>query len=266
MRRPVRHRDLTVLELTGDDDAFTYGGGVVFRKGERVFWQFWDAPTTKTYVVWTARIDRNVFRQFPSACRRELGRALNVEPDALRTMSGSSWVGDRRRMLEVIADLEGRSHICPAGPEEMTRWELGERWGQLFQVDSRTIARFDAEDYMVRAFEEGMACGQVEGRFVGVYEDLEGCLAAIAEDMEMSGDRSNVFLEGDEGEFEKLDWNRGKWLGRTPKRLRIGFASATWRFRMRPFAREVTKKERKLRRGDRAKKRAVRGTIRKTRT
>jgi len=266
MRRPRKHNDLTVLELTGDADALTYGGGVVFRKEGDTFWQFWDQPTSKTFVVWTTRIGVNILRDYKSVARAEISSATGLPVDTLRTMSTSSRVMDRLTLIQAVSQLEGRSRICPTGPEELTTYEMAQRWGEVFEVDPSSYPKFDKEDYVISEFEEGMACGQVAGRFLGLYETFECCAAAIAEDIEASGVVANVYIEEDGGEMEKLEWSRGRWLGRSPVPIRMGFAKATWRYRMRPYSREAAKKGRRLDRAERAVKRPIRGTLRKSRT
>ena len=266
MRRPSKHNDLTVLELTGDGDALTYGGGVILRKDGHTFWQFWDAPATKSFLVWTARILVNILRDYKSVSRDDISAATGLPIETLRTMSTSSHLRDRLTLLEAVVELEGRSRICPAGPDELTSYEMAQRWGAVFEVDPASYPKFDSEDYMVSEFEEGFACGQIDGRFLGLYETFECCAAAIAEDIEAAGIVANVYIEQDDGELEKLEWSRGRWLGRNPVLIRMGFAKATWRYRMRPYTREAAKKGRKLDRAERAVKRPIRGTLRKSRT
>jgi len=266
MRRPTKLNDLTVLELTGDDDALTYGGGVVFRREGDTYWQFWDRPTTKIYVVWTAQIPVNVLRAYKSVQREDIVLQTGLPLDDLRSMSTSNRFQDRLKLLEAIVELEGRSRICPNEPEELTKAEMVRRWGPMFHVDPESFPLYDGDDYIISEFEEGFACGQIVGRFLGVYETFECCAAAIAEDMEANSLGSLVYIEGDGGIAEKLEWTRGRWLGQPQNRIRIGFAKSTWRFRMRAHAREASKTGRKLTKPERAVNRRVRGTIRKSRT
>jgi len=266
MKRPVKVGDLTVLEKTGDDDAFTHGGGVVFRSDDGTFWQFWDAPSTKSYWVWTVAIPMNVLRAYKTVPREQMVKQAMVDMNLLRTMSTSSRVTDRLELLKTIIELEGRSRVCPLGPDEMTRHELIQRWGPVFHVDPESFPLYDQDDYMVAEFEEGFACGQVEGRFLGVFETFECCAAAIAEDMEANILGSHVYVENGDGQLEKLEWSRRKWLNQPQKRIRIGFAKSTWRYRMRSHSREAAKTGRKLTKAERSVNRRVRGTIRRTRT
>jgi len=263
--RPTKVGEVTAVERTGDDDALTYGGGVIFRKDCDTFWQFWDAPSAKVYLAWTAKVPAHVLRAYKSIDRDELAFHVGVDTDLLRTMSTSGKPLDRVRLLEGIMTLEGRSRVCPRGPEELTRHEMVQRWGPLYSVDPESMPQYDADDFMVLEFEEGFGCGQIAGRFLGVYETFEQCATAIAEDMQATGRASLVFVENDDGEIERLEWTRSKWVGLPANRIRMGFASSTWRFRMRPHAKEARKKPRRLSRAEGLKRR-IRGTMRKPRT
>jgi len=110
--------DVVVLEKTGDDDSFEYGGGVLYRKDDGEFWQFWEAPTTKNYLVWTAVIPRDVLKEYKRLSREEIACILDVDMDTLRTMGRSRRHGDRLALIEAISELEGRSAIVRrwAGP------------------------------------------------------------------------------------------------------------------------------------------------------
>jgi hypothetical protein len=266
MRRPIRVGDFTVLDQTGDDDALTYGGGVIFRRDGDTCWEFWDPPTTKTYMVWRAKIPVNVLRAYKSVDRKGIARHAGVDQDTLRTMSTGNRVSDRLALLMAIIELEGRSRVCPLGPREMTRHELVQRWGPLYKVDPDTFPRYDSEDFIISEFEEGFACGQIVGRFLGVYETFECCAAAIAEDMEANDLGAHVYVEGLDGSLEKLEWSRRRWLGQPRERIRIGFAKSTWRFRMRAHAKEAAKTGRKLTKAERAVDRRIRGTMPRSRT
>jgi hypothetical protein len=263
--RPTQLRDLKILDKTGDDDALTYGGGVVFRKDDKVFWQFWDAPG-RNYLVWTARVGRSVLQDYPNVNRKHLASDMGLDMNGLRAMAVAADPRDRRQMVEAIGELEGRSVICPTGPEELTNWEMKQRWGDLYQVDTESVSRFAPGDYAICEYDEGWACGQIGGDCLGVYEAFEGCLAVIANEIDATGLMAEVFIL-EKGEMkERLDWNPGRWRGQPHQRIRLGFSGSSWRYRMRPFAREAGKKERKTPGRRMGRKRPKRGTIRKTRT
>jgi hypothetical protein len=264
MRRPVQHGDVVVLEMTGDSDALEFGGGVVFRKDGQIYWQFWDAPTGRKYLIWTSKIPFNVLRQFSFVDREGIARFLRIDLDELRGMSVSNRIMDRQRLVEVIGETEGWSTICPDDVEDLVRWELIQRWGPLLGVDPETAPRMSPGDCLICESDEGFVCGRVGGEFFGLYERLEGCASAVAEALEGADPSSLVFVESAPGEIERLEWTRSKWLGRERTKLRIGFSSARWRFRMRPYLRESQKKLRALTRGQKAVKTRFRGRLSRT--
>jgi hypothetical protein len=261
VKRPIRFDGKKLIGVTGDDDPLLYGGGVIFRKGELDYWQFWDdRRTDKNYEVWTAKIPSRILKEY-RANRYELAEAMGVAPEEVRSLASARDAGDRQRVLKAIIEMRGRTAVCPDGPEDLTTWELCQRWHPVLKVDPETVPRLDEDDYLIMGYEEVMGCGQVGGNFLGAYETLECCAAAIADDLEKTGMRHNVYV-ADGGSLERLEWNRGRWVGQPKVEVRGAFAPAIWRYRLRPWFRETRKKIRRITRAERkASQQNIRGTL-----
>jgi len=254
--------DIQVIQTTGDDDSFEHGGGVLYRKDDAEFWQFWDVPARKNYLIWTAKIPRDVFKQYKRILREELANELGVDLDTLRTMGRSRTASDRLELVRAIGQIEGRTTIC-GRQEELTPWEMAQRWGTAIRVDPESVARIDGDDYLILEYGEAFGCGQLEGPMLGCFKTFECCAAAIADHSEDAGNASNVYVEIGPGEIEKVDWTRAKWVGRHKSPLRGAFSRAIWRSKIKNYVRESKKETRKLKRGS---KLGFRGNILRART
>lgn len=254
--------DITVIQTTGDDDSYEYGGGVLYRKNDAEFWQFWDEPARKNYVIWTAKIERDVFKQYKRVPRHEIAVQLGVDLDTLRTMGRSRTASDRLELVRAIGELEGRSTIC-GRQEELTPWEMAQRWGETIGVDPTSVARIDDDDYLIIEYRGAFGCGQLDGPMLGCFKTFECCATAIADHSEEAGNASNVYSEIQSGEIEKVEWARAKWVGRQTFPLRGAFSHAIWRSKIRGYVRESRKETRKLKRGS---KMGFRGNISRART
>lgn len=258
---PPDSDELVVLEKTGDDDSFEYGGGVLYRKNGGYFWQFWEPPASKNYLVWTAKIPRDVLKAYKHISREELASVLDVDMDTLRTMGRSRSHGDRFALIEAISELEGRSTIV-GREEELTPWELAQRWGTAIGVDPESVPEIDDDDYIIIEYRGAYGCGQLSQVMLGCFESFESCAAAIADHSENVGNSSNVYFELSPGSLEKVDWTRSRWLGKQPVPLRGHFSRAIWRTKIRGYLRESKKQVRRLKRRS---KPAFRGRISKVR-
>lgn len=253
--------DTVVLEKTGDDDSFEYGGGVLYKKDDAEFWQFWESPTRKNYLVWTARIPRDVLKEYKRIPRDEIASILDVDTDTLRTMGRSRQYGDRFALIEAISELEGRSAIVRR-EEDLTPWELAQRWGTAIGVDPESVPQMDDDDYIIIEYRGAFGCGQLGEVMLGCFKTFECCAAVIADHSESMGNASNVYFEVSSGKLERVDWTRSKWVGRKSRRLRGQFSRAIWRSKVKEYLRESKKKVRKLKRGS---KTGFRGRISKVR-
>jgi hypothetical protein len=264
MKRPIPLGELVILECTGDDDALLEGGGIVFRKDDAEYWQRWDSPTTKNYLVWTGKVPRDVLKHYPEVTREELMDQLELTSDELRSMSRSRNVRDRIQLMRGVRELCGDSTTFPK-QEDLSTYELVDRWGVILGWDADTFPRVDEDDYFILPIRGFYAAGQVDGRYLGAYEDFEGALASISDHSIGVGNVSNSFyLEDDDAELERLEFDRHKWAPEKVDRIRGVLSAALWRNRMRPWVREAKKKGAKLplpkRRGLR------RGKVSKSRT
>ena len=246
MKRSIPFRDLIILESTGDDDALHEGGGIVFRKDDHEYWQRWDPPTTKNYLVWTGKVPRDVLKHYSEVTREDLMAQLELEPDELRSMSRSRNVRDRIHLMRGVRELCGDSTTFPK-QEDLTIYELVDRWGPILGWDVATFPRVDGDDYFILPIREHYAAGQVSGRYLGAYEAFEDALASISDHSIGMGNCSNSFyLEDEDAELERLDFDRNKWASQKTDPIRGVLSSALWRNRMRPWVRESKKKGAKL--------------------
>lgn len=260
MKRPISFEGKKILGTTGDDDSLLYGGGVVFRKGEIDYWQFWDGPERKNFEVWTAKIPSRVLNAYKMT-RYELADVMGMGAEEVRSMGSARDAKDRQKVLEAVIRVLGRSAVCRDGAEDLTLWELVQRWHPVLGVDHGSVPQCDEDDYIISSYEGVVGCGQVGGNFLGAYESIECCASAIASDLEKAGFPSNVFVLEDD-KLERLEWNREKWIDRPKVAVKGVFAPAIWRFRMRPWFRESRKKLRKLSRAEqKATRQNIRGTL-----
>jgi hypothetical protein len=264
-KRPITFEGKKILGQTGDDDALEYGGGVIFKKGDVSYWQFWDPPVRKNFEVWTAKIPSRVLNQY-GVTRYELADAMEMEPEAVRSLSSARDAVDRQKVLAAIMQQNGRSSVCRDGPEDLTVWELVQRWHPVLGVEPDSVPQVDEDDYIISYYEDVVGCGQVHGNFLGAFESLECCASAIASDMERTGHHVNVFVINDDERLERLEWNRERWVDKPKVEVKGVFAPAIWRFRMRPWYRDSRKQIRKLSRIEQDRKRRdIRGSLSKLR-
>lgn len=259
-----------VLETTGDQDAFDYGGGVIYLepKGRYAYWQFWRArdPDQKNYEVWTAPIPRDVLAHFSGVDISELCIVGDMDVKQVRKDSRSRNLRERAALVGVICDALGPSAVDPDGePDIISPFELKARWGPIFGADLDGVPQVDIEDYIIRdRSPSGFECGCVDGTYLGRYKKYEECLNVIAGHIANAHqDREpNVFHEHEPGALELIEWDRSRAKPAKPP-TRCKFPMAPWRHAMRRYAAETNKLERARRekqRGDkvlRARQRAA---------
>jgi hypothetical protein len=215
----------------------------------------------KNFEVWTAKIPTRVLKSY-RLTRDELADVMEMEPEEVRSMASARSSEDRQRVLEGVMKVAGRSSVCRDGPEDLTPWELVQRWHPVLGVDQESVPQLDEDDYIISEYESVMGSGQVGGNFLGAYESIECCASAIASDLERTGHPSNVFVLNDDDRLERLEWSREKWIDQPKVEVKGVFAPAIWRYRMRPWYRESRKKIRKLSALERrASKLDIRGTL-----
>jgi len=63
-----------VIGTTGDVDPFSYGGGVIYKAGDSVVWEWWDEPETddpnERIMVYRRHLDGDVLATFPRTWSR----------------------------------------------------------------------------------------------------------------------------------------------------------------------------------------------------
>jgi hypothetical protein len=253
-----------VLGTTGDQDAFDYGGGVVYiePKGRHAYWQFWRARDEgqKNYEVWTAPIPRDVLAHYSHADVNELSIVGDIDIKQLKKDSRSRNVKDRAELVHIICDALGPSAVDPDGePDIVSPFELKARWGPVFGVLLDEVPQVDYEDYIIRPRNpEGYECGCVDGTYLGRYTRYEDCLNVIAGHIPTTHqDREpNVFHEHEPGALELVEWDRAGAKPRKPPQRRK-LPVAPWRNAMRKYAAQSNKLERarrEKRRGDKVLK------------
>jgi len=267
-----------VIQTTGDQDAFEYGGGVVYiePRGRHAYWQFWRARDEgqKNYEVWTAPIPRDVLAHFQKADVNELSIVGDISTKQIKKDSRSRNLRDRAELVSIICDAMGPSEVDPDGePDLICPFDLKARWGPVFGVLLDEVPQVDIEDYIVRARSpEGYECGCVDGTYLGRYARYEDCLNVIAGHIEQAHqDREpNVFHEHEPGALELVEWDRDRAKATKPPQRRK-LPSSPWRNAMRGYAAQTNKLERarrEKRRGDKvlkARQRAASAAERKQR-
>jgi len=267
-----------VIETTGDQDAFEYGGGVVYvePKGRHAYWQFWRPREEgqKNYEVWTAPIPRDVLAHYKDVDVKEVVLVGDISVKLIQQDSRSRNLRERARLVQMICDAMGPSAVDPDGePDVVAPFDLKARWGPVFGVMLDEVPRIDFEDYIIRDRKPaGYECGCVDGTYLGRYSRYEDCLNVIAGHIiDAHQDREpNVFHEHEAGALELIEWDRARAKPSKPPQ-RSKMPSGPWRNAMRQYATETNKLERarrEKRRGDKvikARQRAASITDRKHR-
>lgn len=230
-----------VLETTGDQEALEYGGGVVYRDSSGAFWSWWDIPDPgyKNYIVFTVALTRGFIEDLELDIE-EIAMATfgEMSPKQLLKLSRSKSITDRFAAAQAARDAVGSSGLCPE-PDEVTPYEMAERWGEVFGVDVDEVAMLDHEDYMVRETRRGIECGQIGGRMLGRFEEYEHALRAVADDMERTGETgANLYHEHAPGRLELVVWDPSKRCGR-PYPKKAVLPQAIWQNEMRRYRKSL---------------------------
>jgi hypothetical protein len=250
MKRPIVRLDngIEVLKTTGDVDAMTHGGGVLYREPRYrdVYWTFWGERTQgqKNFEVFTAPVPDDVIEYFDPDMR-ELSIVSGFEPKELRKMGRSKNPIERLEVVEAIRDCSGPSRVDPSHtPEEVSPFEMAERWGGVFDISTDHIPMIEYEDYLVREAKNGMyECGCVDGAYLGRFEDFKYALCAVADHMKQRGSHeANLFHEHDFGKIELVSWEPETFIGKLPRR-RGKLPEAAWRNLMKRYVRSESRKK-----------------------
>jgi len=242
MKRPIITLEdgTEVLDTTGDVDAFEHGGGVLFRSPDRrgIFWSFWSAraPGEKNFSVFTAPVPSDVLEYFDPDVK-ELSIVTGMDPRDIKRFSCSKNHGERLEIVMAIRDCNGASRVDPSHePDIMSKYELSERWGPVFGVDSSDVPMIELHDFIIRETVHGdYECGCVDGSYLGRHSEYKFTLCAIADFMKRYDlERSNLFHEHDHGQLELVTWEPETFVGKIPKR-RGKLPEARWRNSMKRY-------------------------------
>ena len=242
MKRPIITLEdgTEVLDTTGDVDAFEHGGGVLFRPPDRrgIFWCFWSARALgeKNFMVFTAPVPGDVLEYFDPDVK-ELSIVTGMDPRDIKRLSRSKNYGERLEIVMAIRDCNGASRVDPSHePDIMSKYELSERWGPVFGVDTRDVPMIELLDFIICETVHGdYECGCVDGSYLGRHSEYKFALCAIADFMkryDLGG--SNVFHEHDHGQLELVIWEPETFVGKIPKR-RGKLPEARWRNAMKRY-------------------------------
>lgn len=248
MKRPIITLEdgVEVLKTTGDINAFEHGGGVLFRAPCRrdIFWTFWSARNLgeKSYRVFTAPIPGDVI-EFFSPDLNELHSVSGIHKRDLKKMGCSKNPIERLELVMLIQECCGSSRVDPRHePEILSIYELSDRWGSVFGVDSREVPKVDFEDFILRENGAEYECGSVDGKYLGKFTEYKSALCAIADCMSrLSREEANVFHEHSEGQLELVAWDPPTFIGKAPVR-RGKLSDMRWRNAMRRYVRDEISK------------------------
>ncbi len=224
-----------ILSTTGDLDAFAYGGGVFYRYRREVAWQFWDArePGEKNFVIYKALVPENVLDCYDVSLG-EGCEIADIEKSQGRRLSRSNDPKDRLDVVQMIRDARGPSFFGHE-PEELSPWELADRWGMVFGTDIKRVNRADIEDFIVRECRQGYECGQADGLYLGRFKTYEEALIAVANEMKRQSSTANLFHEHAPGKLELILWQPSQHVGPLRHR-RAKLPVAFWRNAMKRYA------------------------------
>ncbi len=250
MKRPVitLSNGIEVIDTTGDTDALAFGGGVVYREPRfhDVYWTFWTARPRgqKNFEVFTAPIPAEILEYFEPDVR-ELSMASGFESSEIRKLSRSRNPLERLQIVMAIKECNGASRIDPAHtPEEVTPFEMAERWGEVFDISTDGIPMIEYEDYLVRETGLGMyECGRIDGVYLGKFDKFKLALCAVADDMRKKEvDSVNLFHEHEFGKLELVKWDPDTFIGKLPRR-RGKLPEAHWRNLVKRYIRSESRKK-----------------------
>jgi len=250
MKRPIvtLSNGIEVIDTTGDTDALAFGGGVVYREPRfhEVYWTFWSERPRgqKNFEVFTAPVPSEILEYFEPDVK-ELSMACGIEPREIRKLSRSRNPLDRVQIVKAIKDCNGSSRVDPSHtPEEVTPFEMAERWGEVFDIKTDDIPMVEYEDYIVRNTKMGMyECGGIDGSYLGKFSDFKHALCAVADDMRKKhSDKSNLFHEHEFGKLELVSWEPETFIGKLPRR-RGKLPQAHWRNLVKSYIRSESKKK-----------------------
>lgn len=251
MKRPVvtLSNGTEVLDTTGDVDALAFGGGVVYREPRfrEAYWTFWSTRPRgqKNFEVFTAPIPSEILEYFEPDVR-ELSMASGYTSSEIRKLSRSRNPLERLKIVMAIRDCNGSSRVDRAHtPEEVTPFEMAERWGEVFDISTDGIPMIEYGDYLVRETKTGAyECGSIDGNYLGKFDKFKFALCAVADDMRKNGvTEANLFHEHEFGKLELVRWEPETFIGKLPRR-RGKLPEAHWRNLVKRYIRSESRKKR----------------------
>jgi hypothetical protein len=229
-----------VIGLTGDDDPFRHGGGVIYASDRGHFWQFWASPSGKTFTVYTARVEDHVFRGASTyADPPEVAKISGEDVADLKKMSRSLHVKERAQLVQILMDVYGPTAIAFV-TEALTQYELVQRWGPAFGYEQGSASRIDDDDYLIVEGDGYYDCGTVGARYLGRFETYNDALITIAADRSKAGSVADLFQE-EAGELVKVEWNPRSWFNQRVSAPSTRGSRAKWRSVTRRYRLESRK-------------------------
>lgn len=242
MRPIITLKDGTeILETTGDLDAFKYGGGVLYKKNQEIYWQFWDQREQgeKNYFVFTCPVPDNVLKFYDFAELNIVSKVAFMDKKDIKRLSRSKDPKERRLLVSFIKDTYGASSVDPDGANEvLTPWQLSNRWADVFGIEENEIVKAQLDDYIIREAKAGLTyeCGRVCGDFIGRFETYELALAAIYKWMSKNdGFSDNIFHEHEPGDLELVLWDPEDYKDIKIKTRRKVVPSVFWKNSMKRY-------------------------------
>lgn len=242
MKKPIIRLDngIDVIDTTGDVDAFEHGGGVIYTDPHdlRTYWTFWDQRELgqKKFDVFTSLVPEDVINFFKPEME-ELSMVSGFKKIELVRLGKSRKISDRIDVLKAIKECFGSSSIdLKKFPEELSPFEMVERWGDVFGIEKDEFPISDYEDYMIRGRGNGTyESGRFDGLYLGRFADFKSAMSAVADDMSSEGSFDSIlFYEHSFGELETVSWDPQKFIGKSIP-IRGKLPEAPWRNLMKKY-------------------------------
>jgi len=148
---------VSVIGTTGDVDPFSYGGGVIYKAGDSVVWEWWDEPETddpnERIMVYRRHLDGDVLATFPADMVKSAAAAVGVPVSELRSASKSKNPMDVQRALEAVVLTWGPIEVDQY-PIELTLSQLKKRWNRRLDSFLRRRWRGAAKESGLKSDEQ----------------------------------------------------------------------------------------------------------------
>ena len=250
--RVIDHDGILIYGTTGDADPFEYGGGVIYKvkKTGICWWEKWDEPQAKNYIVKYIRIPVNPWKSsMKFASLDDLSKAYKLSRDELRSIASSVRPDIRSYFVEMLCEVYGYSK-CTYKIDVLTTYEIIKRWGFLFGISDEESPQIDDDDYIIISSKNRFICGQVSGNLLGAYKSTQECAAVIGIDIKKSGSKSNVYIVDSYDNISLVQWSPDKWGEVDPPKRCMNFARSKWRLMMRDYMMKANKAYAKAARRD----------------